>query len=353
MEEMSSRERVMATMNHQEPDRVPLYSFSVDAKFIKAFGDGNALKTYEVMGLDSFPIRAQNWCQGMPAMASLVMDVAEENQTAGGAFGGWDGIDEFGRIWKKGSYIGGALKTRKDIDKYIPPLKLEERTPPGVMEKYKELYPDKAYCLNSHTGPFGLTMESMGFEHFFYSLFDDRDLVKEVIKRRTQWFIDICMYAQDLGADFVVMGDDVAYKGKTFVSPDDFRELAIPHFKRIVDALDIPVLWHSDGFIEPLIGLGVEAGFKGLHAIEPVAGNDLGRVKEKYGDKLVLLGNVDCVTVLTTTDLELVREDVDRCMGHAKKGGGYMLATSNSLHTSCTLEAVKEMYRYGAEVGKY
>jgi uroporphyrinogen-III decarboxylase len=197
MEEMTSRERVMATMNHQEPDRVPLYSFSVDAKFIKAFGDGNALKTYEVMGLDSFPIRAQNWCQG--------------------------------------SYIGGALKTREDIDKYIPPLKLEERTPPGVMEKYKELYPDKAYCLNSHTGPFGLTMESMGFEHFFYSLFDDRDLVKEVIKRRTQWFIDICMYAQDLGADFVVMGDDVAYKGKTFVSPDDFRELAIPHFKRIVD----------------------------------------------------------------------------------------------------------------------
>ena len=51
-------------MNHEEPDRVPLYSFSVDAKFIKAFGDGNALKTYEVMGLDSFPIRAQNWCQG-------------------------------------------------------------------------------------------------------------------------------------------------------------------------------------------------------------------------------------------------------------------------------------------------
>jgi uroporphyrinogen decarboxylase len=84
-----------------------------------------------------------------------------------------------------------------------------------------------------------------------------------------------------------------------------------------------------------------------------VAGNDLGRVKEKYGDKLVLLGNVDCVTVLTTTDLDLVRKDVDRCMGQAKKGGGYMLATSNSLHTSCTLEAVKEMYRYGAEVGKY
>ena len=216
-----------------------------------------------------------------------------------------------------------------------------------------KLYPDKAYCLNSHTGPFGLTMESMGFEHFFYSLFDDRDLVKEVIERRTRWFIDIRRYVQDLGADYIVMGDDVAYKGKTFVSPDDFKELAIPYYKRIVESLDIPVIWHSDGFIEPLIDLAIETGIKGLQAIEPLAGNDLGRVKEKYGERLVLLGNVDCVTVLTSTDLDLVRKDVDRCMEQAKKGGGYMLATSNSLHVSCTLEAVKEMYRYGAEVGRY
>ncbi len=346
MSDMTSRERVITAINHQEPDRVPLFAFSVDAKFIKAFGDGNALKTYEVMGLDSFPIRSQYWCEGMPAMASLVMDIPEEDQTAGGAFGGWNGIDEFGRIWKKGSYVGGALITREDIDKFIPPLKLEERTPPDVIKEYKKLYSDKAYCLNSHTGPFGLTMESMGFEHFFYSLFDDRDLVKEVIARRTQWFIDISKYMQDLGADYIVMGDDVAYKGKTFVSPDDFKELAIPSYKQIVDALDIPVFWHSDGFIEPLIEIAIEVGIKGLHAIEPLAGNDLGQIKEKYGEKLVLLGNIDCVSVLTTTDMDLVRHDVDRCMGQAKKGGGYMIASSNSLHVSCTLEAVKEMYRY-------
>ncbi len=61
MSDMTSRERVITAINHQEPDRVPLFAFSVDAKFIKAFGDGNALKTYEVMGLDSFPIRSQYW----------------------------------------------------------------------------------------------------------------------------------------------------------------------------------------------------------------------------------------------------------------------------------------------------
>lgn len=353
MAEMTSRERVMTTIMHQEPDRVPLYTFSLDPKFIKAFGDGNPLKAFEFLQLDAFPIRAQNWCQGVPLLASLVMEIPEEDQTAGGAFGGWNGIDEFGRIWNKGSYIGGALETWKDIDKYIPPLKLEQRTPPEVMKKYKDLYPDKAYTLNFHSGPFGLTIESMGFEHFFYSLYDDRNLVKEVIERRTSWFIEVCEYVEGVGADFLVMGDDVAFKGKTFVSPEDFRELAIPSYKRIVDSLEIPVFWHSDGFIEPLIDLAIEAGIKGLHAIEPLAGNDLGRIKEKYDDKLVLLGNVDCVEVLTQTDLKLVRKEVDRCMRQAKKGGGYMIATSNSLHARCTIEAVREMYRYALEVGRY
>lgn len=353
MSDMTSRERVMTAINHQEPDRVPLFAFSVDPKFIRAFGDGNPLKAFDAMGLDSFPIRVQNWCGETPLLSSLLKDNPKDIETAGGIFGGWDGIDEFGRIWKKGSYIGGALKTRDDLDGYIPPLKLEERTPPDSLRKYKEIYGNKAFCMNSHTGPFGLTMESMGFEHFFYSLYDDRDLVKEIINRRTDWFIGISTYVAQLGADFIVMGDDVAFKGKTFVSPDDFKKLAIPSYKKIVDAVDIPVFWHSDGFIEPLIDMAIEVGIKGLHAIEPLAGNDLGRVKEKYGEKLVLMGNVDCVSVLTTTDMDLVRQDVDRCMEQAKKGGGYMIASSNSLHASCTLEAVKEMYRYAQKTGVY
>jgi uroporphyrinogen decarboxylase len=286
-------------------------------------------------------------------MAGLIKDIPQDMQTGGGVFAGWNGIDEFGRVWKRGSYIQGALKTREDLDKYIPPLRLQERVPPELLQRYRDSYPDKCYTLNFHSGPFGLTMESMGLEHFFYTMYDDRELIIEALDRRTNWYIEVCQHVQSLGADFLVMGDDVAYKGKTFVSPSDFRELAIPCYRRIVDALDIPVFWHSDGFVEPLLEMAIEAGIKGIQAMEPPAGNDLGRIKKNYGDKLVLLGNVDSVGVLPTTDLDLVRAEVDRCMAQAKAGGGYMLATSSSLHHACTLEAVQEMYRYAIEVGKY
>ncbi|MBU1742486.1 MAG: uroporphyrinogen decarboxylase family protein, partial [Proteobacteria bacterium] len=189
MAEMTSRERIMTAFRHQEPDRVPLFAFAVDPKFLKTLGRGNALDAFDVLGLDAFPMRVQSWCGGTPLMASLFMDIPEDLQTGGGIFAGWDGVDEFGRVWRRGSYIDGALKTKEDVDRFIPSPRLEERVPVRSMQRLRSLYPDKCYAVNVHLGPFGLTMESMGFERSFLTLYDDRDLVKHVIDRRADWFI--------------------------------------------------------------------------------------------------------------------------------------------------------------------
>ncbi|HSB05645.1 MAG TPA: uroporphyrinogen decarboxylase family protein [Thermodesulfobacteriota bacterium] len=353
MNKMTSRERVLRVLEGDIPDRVPLYAFSVDPKFFRVLGNGDPFKTFERLGLDAFPIRAQNWCQGIPLLASLRMDIPEEMMTAGGAFGGWHGIDEFGRVWERGSYVGGALKTEEDIEKYIPPLRLEERTDPKIVQRMKDQHGDKARCLNFHSGPFGLTIESMGFENFFLTFHDNLDFVMELVRRRTEWFIKVARYVVELGADFVVMGDDVAYKNKTFISPKKFEELVIPLYKRITEELKVPVIWHSDGYVTPLLRGALEAGIRGIHPLEPTAGVDLGEVKKNYGDKLALVGNVDCVYVLCQSDLEEVRKEVRRCMSQAKEGGGYMLSDSNSLHVGCNIEAVLEMYRYAKEIGEY
>ncbi len=354
MGELTSRERVRKAFAQQEPDRVPLFAFSMDPKFVYAFGEGNVAQAYEHLGLDCLPIRAQSWCNDMPLVPALMgIAVREDHQTGGGVFAGWHGVDECGRVWRRGSYVGGALKSWDDLERYIPPLRLQERTPPEFMAMLKEKFPHKMHALCIHMGPFGLTMESMGFEDFFYALADDRELVLEVLERRTNWFIELCRYEQELGADFVVMGDDVAFKGSTFVSPDDFQAMAIPCYRRIVEALEIPVIWHSDGFVEPLIEMALEVGIAGMHALEPPAGNDLGRVKRNFGQRMVIMGNVDCVDVLTGHDLAAVRQEVDRCLDQAAQGGGYLLATSNSLHAACTVEAVQEMYHYAQQAGRY
>jgi uroporphyrinogen decarboxylase len=305
------------------------------------------------LGLDVYPIYCQNWCQGVPLNASLIQDLAEDQQTSGGTFGGWDGIDEFGRLWTRGSYKGGVVKTEEDIERYVPELMLEIRMNPEKTRAVVRKRPDKAFCLASHTGPFGLTLESIGFEDFFYMFMDNRAFIERLLWARTKWFAEIAACAAELGADLILMGDDVAFKGHTYISPADFDQLVVSCYRHITERAGIPVIWHSDGYITPLLDTAIKAGMAGVHSLEPRAGVDLAEVKKDYGDRLILAGNVDSGEALGSPDPGPVRKEVERCMSQAKEGGRYILSDSNSIHAGCDPSAVKEMYRYAREMGGY
>jgi uroporphyrinogen decarboxylase len=221
------------------------------------------------------------------------------------------------------------------------------------MEDWKKNYSDHAFVLFSHSGPLGLTIEAFGLIEFCYALFDKRALIQESAELKTEWFIETSKHAVELGVDFVIMGDDMGFKGHGYVSPSDFKELAFPYYRRIVDSLSVPVFWHSEGYIRDYIPMAVEAGIKGIHGLEPAAGMNMGEIKKEFGKDLVLLGNVDGNQILCQSDLELVRREVDRCLEEGMEGGGYMLSIAGSAHEGIQLEALIEMCRYLHEVGVY
>ena len=350
---MNSKERVLAVLQGKIPDCVPTLTFGIDPIFIKKLGIGDLEKAFEIFKLDVYPIYSQNWCQGIPLGAGAKLDIPEAMQTSGGTYAGWDGIDEFGRIWKRGSYVGGIVRTAEDIEKYVPALQLEKRTNPLKTKRSLDKHHDKAFALITHTGPFGLTMESIGFEDFLYLFVDDLEFIKTLLWERTIWFAEIAAYGAELGADFILMGDDAAYKGSTFISPQDFEELMTPCYKHIVKRANVPVIWHSDGFITPLLNTALNSGIAGVHSLEPTAGVDLARVKKDYGENLILVGNVDCGAVLCQPDRQKVRREVRRCMDQAKAGGRYILSDSNAIHSGCHPDAVMEMFLYAREIGRY
>jgi uroporphyrinogen decarboxylase len=353
MVEMTSKERVLCALRGDIPDRVPTLTFGIDPKIIAALGGGSITQTYDNLGLDVYPIFCQNWCQGIPLNAGLSQEIPEDQQTSGGTYAGWDGIDEFGRLWKRGSYADGMVKKEEDLERYVPPLLFDKRLDPDKTRGAIQNRPDKAFCLATHTGPFGLTIESIGFEDFFYIFMDDRRLIEKMLWERARWFAEIAARGAELGADFILMGDDAAFKGRPYISPADFQELVVPCYRHIVERAGVPVMWHSDGYITPLLETAVLSGLVGVHSLEPKAGVDMGEVKRDFGDRLVLAGNVDCGEALSENDLEVVRREVRRCMDQAKEGGRYILSDSNSIHAGCHPEAVEEMYRYAREIGKY
>jgi uroporphyrinogen decarboxylase len=351
---MNSKERVLAAIRHQEPDRVPLFINSIDAKLVRQLGTGTMIETWKRLGVDVFVLGRTAWCEGIPTGSGYSSSPPPPEESLGGSiYAGWNGIDEYGRIWKHGRYVGGAVASRKDLLKHSPEPRLKERYNREIIDCWRREYSDYAHALFSHTGPLGLTVECFGLMEFCYALADDRALVQESVERKTEWFIDTTKHAVELGVDFVVMGDDLGFKGHGYVSPSDFREFAYPYYRRIVDAIPVPVFWHSEGYVRDYIPLAVEAGIRGLHGIEGAAGMDMGEIKREFGRDLVLLGNVDGNQILCQSDLQLVRQEVARCLREGKEGGGFLLSIAGSAHENVHLEALAEMCRYNQSAGVY
>ena len=69
-----------------------------------------------------------------------------------------------------------------------------------------------------------------------------------------------------------------------------------------------------------------------MDPIEPIAGMDIGKIKQKYGNRICVVGNVDCGQLLPFGKKEKVEEAVKETIAKASREGGYILTSSNSIH---------------------
>lgn len=324
---MTPRERVFAALRHEPVDRVPRFEIWIDALLDK-LGQPDIPTAHVHLGQDG---------------------VMMPSQTPPGSHAWRDGVDEWGRVWGDGMYMTGVVDTAADLEQYSPPLSHVERYfDPARVAAVRARYPDHCLFFGTHVGPFTAAYMAMGFERFFLRLLDDLAFVHRLLDHRTAWCIALYQKALDLGAEVLVLGEDAAHRDGPMIAPGMWRELMLPYHHRIVEALDAPLIWHSDGDIRPLLPLAVEAGFVGMHGLEPAAGVDLGAVRRDFGRDLALIGNVD-VNVLCGNDLDAVRREVDRCYAQGGREG-YLIATCNSIFKGMNPAAVAEMFRYQAEV---
>ena len=323
---MNSRERVHAVLEKKLPDRTPRFEVWIDALF-DDLGVSDPYSAYPELGQD----------------VVLMSSQTPEDSNA------WqDGVDEFGRVWKKGMYFYGAVQTADDLKRYTPPMTYADHFfNPQRVAGIRTKYPDHCLFYGTHIGPFMGAYMAMGLENMFKKFKRDMPFVHAVLEARTDWCLAIFKRAIELGAEVIVMGDDAAHRGGPMISPQLWRELVLPYHQRVVKELTVPVIWHSDGRMERLLPYAVEAGFVGVHGLETLAGNRLDEIKHDYGDQLILMGNFD-VNLLFESNLDLVRADVKRCYEQGGKSG-YMISSCNSIFTGMNPEAVHEFFRCQGE----
>jgi hypothetical protein len=135
------------------------------------------------------------------------------------------------------------------------------------------------------------------------------------------------------GVDALAPGADYGYNRGTFLPPSLIEDLYFPAMRRQCEhahALGVKILKHSCGNNWPIMDLFVRAGYDGYQSIQPTAGMDIARLKDRYGDRIALWGGVSCERMASGA-IDETRRLTRYALQHASPGGGFICASSHSL----------------------
>jgi uroporphyrinogen decarboxylase len=146
-------------------------------------------------------------------------------------------------------------------------------------------------------------------------------------------YYNLMLRACEEDISFCYIGDDLAGKTSTLVSPATLERLWFPRAKRIIEPAlrkGIPMIFHCDGCLEKVIPYAIKLGFSAVDPIEPY-GNDIYRLKRLFGDQIALVGNIDIAGVLAFGTPDEVAADTREHIERLSPGSGYVLCSSHSI----------------------
>jgi uroporphyrinogen decarboxylase len=342
MEKCSARERVFEVIQRKEPDRVPHFEFLIDDPMIHVVTKGGTYcDLIEIMDHDAAVAKVdyKSWKTG-------------KNQF----------LDEW-RVTR----AKGAMQAKVAVDDLAPirnPADLQKWNPPDPFADYRlntlkeviKRFKGKKAIFIQVRDVFSLPRDLMGYMELMVGCVSMPEVVEGIIRKGIDHNIKMVEQAAKLGAEFVLTGDDIADNRSTLISPKMWEHIFAPHFKKLIDAFHGMGLYHwkhSDGNLMPVMDSLIACGIDGIDPVDPLGGMSLAVMKEKYGDKIAIKGNVDCVKTLVSGTPQQVINEVKECIRVAGPGGGYVCSSSNSIHSGVKPELYTTMVNAIREYGTY
>lgn len=339
---MTGTERMLTALRRGEPDRVPIWELIVNKPVIEGlYGDISYEDFVEREGLDGLTVFEDQ---------HIVEWLGSERYK-----------DEWGIIWQiepNGIAYpsGGPIADERDLDRYVPPDPDADHRLKSLEKAVERFKGEKCIVFLGH--------ETFEFSHYLLGgmdwLFMQYVMNPAFVDRLSEmiWTYKgrVLERAAEAGADVLLTGDDYATEKGTLMSPVHFRRFVLPYLQKAVNvahAHGLPFVKHTDGnlwkVMEDIVGTGLDA----LDPIEPLAHMDIGDVKARYGDRIALCGNVDCMHILPHGTQEQVTEAVKETIAKASPMGGHVLASSNSIHPGVKPENYRTMVEAARTFGTY
>ncbi len=375
---MIPRERVLMALNHEEPDRVPLFIGTSGATTVLAPGyaklrdhlgvQGGPLrwisKTMQYVGMDEeVLVRLGSDARPMfpgPARSSVRREVSPDCL-----------IDDWGIPWRRspGSLYFEATDpplrhaTIEDLERYAWP----DLTPPGRFDQLvgaAKAIQQAGYAtvLVSGITLFEQAYLMRGLDAILMDVAADPEFFTALITKLKELMLG---YAEELlrdvgpYVDVIVTGDDLGMTAGPMMSPDSYRRLLKPHHAELLGAIKRriagKIFFHSCGNVYRLLGDLADAGVELLNPVQVAAGEmgDTARLKREFGDRLSFCGGIDTRWVLPCGTPADVRAEVRQRIKDLAPGGGYVVASVHCIQPDVPPENIVAMCDEVEKSGKY
>lgn len=376
MKEMTPRERVLASLSHEEPDRVPLdlggLATTIESvpydELKKYLGIKSETRLFlrdhvdppeevlERFGIDTRYIRIK-------PPKNFKVQIEPDNSY----------LDEWGTRWKKPESslywdpVDHPLKdaTIEDLETYNWPDPHDPGRTEGLREEAKRLREKTDYAIVADTPLLGIFESASvclrGIERFMMDLILDKPFAKALLDRVADIHIEFFRHYLDAVSEYIdviVVSDDLGCENGPLISPELYREIIKPAERKlwqfIKNHTKAYLFLHSCGSISKFIPDLIEIGVDILNPIQVSAKDmDTKRLKEEFGDRMTFWGGVDTQGVLPFGSPEEVEGEVKRRISDAAPGGGYVLTAVHNIQAGVPPENICMMYDAARKYGRY
>lgn len=205
--------------------------------------------------------------------------------------------------------------------------------------------------------PFEFLRKIIGDEEMLVGIKDDPEWIRDISQTTTDRTLTNLQKFDDAGIrpDGVWIYGDMAFNHSTFCSPADYRELIWPDHKRLCDwahERGLKTIYHTDGNVNGVIDLFIEAGVDILQPLESKAGMDIRNLVPSYGEQLSFFGNIN-VMVLIKGDLDEIEEEIKTKFAAGMRNNGYIYHSDHSIPPQVSWELYQKIIALVHKYGNY
>jgi len=352
---VTGKERVLAAIEHQEPDRVPVdvwYTPEMRDKLASALGipkPDNDLEPDSLLlelGHDLFKVT-------VGPCASFYLSEEECYRDEWGI--GWRRVD-----YGHGHYTEPVEHPLADLED-PEGFEIPDFNDPSRYKKARYLvknYGDEYAIVGEMACTlFELSWYLRGYERVLIDLKRNKEFMKAFLRRLKEWARAAGRNFTEAGVDILFLGDDFGMQDRMIISPELFREFFKPIYAELFEEFkalkpDIKIAYHSDGNIEPIIPDFIEIGLDILNPVQPRS-MDPKKLKKLYGRNLTFWGTMDNQGTIPFGSPEDVIAEVKARLRDVAPGGGLILGPAHNVQSITPVENMLAFYEAVKRYGTY